>query len=197
MFTDVSICNMALGHVGTAGNIDSLDQDSSNARVCKQFYPVAKDKILRSYEWDFARTEEALVYLGPLNRDVHQYNHRYQYPPNCVKFLRINSDLRLDTRESAIAYARFGQEIYTDRQDAVARWIYPAIEGHFESDFALSLSYLVAFYISPSVSRGNNVKKPEEFYAIYEVLASQASASSANEYQPDPFPESSFVRARS
>lgn len=198
MYTDVIISNMALGHVGTAGTIENLQADTQpNAKTCLTFYQVALRHTLRAFEWSFAKKVEPLTKVSTLDVSKYQWRFRYQYPVDAVKFLRINSERRNDTRDTIIPFRRFTDGIYTDRDDAIGQWIVGNVkESFFPDDFALALSHKLAALISPTVTRGDDFKKQEEQEILFMKILSQAEAASANEEQQEIAPASEFERAR-
>jgi len=61
--SEVTICNLALGHLGDTANIASLNERSRQAQLCARFYPVARNALLEMSTWGFAtrRVKLALV----------------------------------------------------------------------------------------------------------------------------------------
>ena len=53
MATAVSICNQALSLVG-ANSIISLDDNTTEARLCKAIYEPVRDALLEEHAWTFA-----------------------------------------------------------------------------------------------------------------------------------------------
>lgn len=58
--TDIEICNVALGALGTAG-VSSFDDDSDQARACKTFYTTVRDAVLEDVIWSFAKKQYRLT----------------------------------------------------------------------------------------------------------------------------------------
>jgi hypothetical protein len=58
--SEVTICNLALGKLG-AGSIIALDEESTEARVCRLHYSQTRDEVLRLHRWNFAIRPETLV----------------------------------------------------------------------------------------------------------------------------------------
>lgn len=198
MYTDTIIANMALGHVGTAGNIDSVTSDQHpNAEAVREYYDVALRITLRAFTWPFARRIRALTLLETLDPKVYQWQYRYQKPVDSIKFVKINSDIRNDTRQSRVPHKIFVDGIYTDRVDAVGQWIVGNVtEDMFEDDFALALSYRLAHLIAPRVTRGDDFRKGQSALKYFDQLIADAKANAANEEQEEEDPLSEFERAR-
>lgn len=84
----VGVCNLALSAMGTA-TIESLDEDSAEARACSLWYEPTLNKVLRSRPWNFARSvvvldvNKALPGTDENNDSVSSYiwNDSYPVPP--------------------------------------------------------------------------------------------------------------------
>lgn len=66
MASEVDICNLALGHIGDAAEITSIapPDGSSQAALCKKFYPIARDECLAEFNWGFAMRRQLLAKLS-------------------------------------------------------------------------------------------------------------------------------------
>jgi hypothetical protein len=111
--TVVEICNQALSELGDQ-IITSLDEQKKSARLCKQFYEVARDKVLTEYEWSFATEYKA---LAKLSEEPENSVFAYQFSlPNDVltilkvkdqpKFEVIGSRLHCDSPQCTIKYIK-------------------------------------------------------------------------------------------
>lgn len=86
MASEVSICNLALSHIGAPANISSLDETTYEAELCAQFYPIARDALLEMHPWNFA-TER--VELALLEATVSQWAYAYAMPSGVSQVLSI------------------------------------------------------------------------------------------------------------
>lgn len=147
------------------------------------------------------------------------YVYAYQYPPNSARLLRV-----YDRYWTGRTYGYFGNDglfdypnrfgggdegypyrivdsdqgplIFTDAQEA--RAVYTKLdmpESRFREDFALALSYKLAYFIAPRLARGEE-QMVERVRRDYLLMISEARGNSANEEEPEPRPESDLVRAR-
>ena len=81
------ICNQALGKIGISQFIADLDTEQSNeARVCRVFYEVARDRVLSAMPWGFARRTAALQDIGTPPAG---WLYRYRYPNDCLKARKV------------------------------------------------------------------------------------------------------------
>ena len=63
MAADIDIANLALGRIGVRSFISAFTDNSENAEVCNQFYPLIRDKVLSSFPWAFAQKRAPLALL--------------------------------------------------------------------------------------------------------------------------------------
>ena len=194
------IANLALSHLGVAKVIGNLDTESSSeASVCRTFYEITRDVVLRDFEWPFATTT---LTLGLVEEDpTDEWEYSYRYPSDCLKFRKILSGTRNetnDTRESyRIASDSAGQLIYTDKAEAQGEYTKKITDvSLFPPDFTMALSLRLAYYIAPRVTQGDPFKLQEKAINNYFIEVSRSSATSINEEQNDRMPDSEFIRAR-
>lgn len=124
MSTKTEICNLALAHLGVGKPITDLDtDDSAEAEVLRRFYDITRKQVLRDFDWSFAA---AFVTLEETDTaPTTEWAYAYALPDDCLKFRRLLSGLRVDTRDTKQPYRLVRGpgstfEIYTDLADAVA-----------------------------------------------------------------------------
>ena len=77
MSSEVSICNQAISWLG--GNlIISLDDESTEAQLCKANYAELRDAVLEEGEWTFATKRFKL--LPSPDAPVYGYSHKFEIP---------------------------------------------------------------------------------------------------------------------
>jgi hypothetical protein len=81
--SEVAICNLALQKLGAA-RIVSLTQDDPNARDCNVAYGPARNRLLRRYGWNFAKSRAALTASG--TTPAFDYDYAFPVPTD---FLRL------------------------------------------------------------------------------------------------------------
>jgi hypothetical protein len=81
----VSICNMALGHIGRSTlPILSLTDPSVEARTCQLWYDIARQECLELYDWSFCRSRLTLnLHSDP---PPIEWAYRYAAPANMLAF---------------------------------------------------------------------------------------------------------------
>jgi hypothetical protein len=102
--SEVSICNLALGYLGDTANVTSISppENSVQAQLCAQFYPIARDAMLEMGSWGFATTRKKLALLatnpaaqGALDTngmpDASTWAYCYAQPADMVNALAVLS----------------------------------------------------------------------------------------------------------
>ena len=79
----VRIANFALSKTGNDSTIESLTEDSSEAKQCNLWIDHARKQALASFNWSFARVTETLAAHG--DDPTVLWAYRYIYPVTCVK----------------------------------------------------------------------------------------------------------------
>ena len=89
MPTQTDCLNDALGQIG-ASVVTAIDDGSTNANLCKTFYPPLRDGVLRSHHWNFAmqRVELAADVAVPL----FEFAYSYTLPSDLLKLVEYNGE---------------------------------------------------------------------------------------------------------
>jgi hypothetical protein len=198
--SDTEICNLALGHLGVLTTIaDLTTEQSAEAKICRRFYENTRDSVLRDFNWPFATKIDALALVESDPND--EWDYSYRYPSDCINMRRILSGIRNESPDQRIPYKigrdNSGRLIFTDQDDAQIEYTMrvETIE-EYPPDFVYALSYHLAMYIGPHVTKGDPFKIIDRCERMYSWLMTKAQAQAANEEQPDVLPESEFIRAR-
>ena len=195
--SETKIANMALHHVGASTQIESLDEASSNAKVCKLWYHHARQQVLEGYDWTFARRRVTLAEHSEDPPD--EWGYRYQYPATCLKVRSIVTGLRDDSDpvplEVELNEDGTQKTILTDWPDAVILYTSDVeTTSMFTPHFIICLSYLLGHYIAPKMtSKGNKV---QEMYQQYLRCLAIAPSMDANENVKKPPREAEWIRGR-
>ena len=92
MASIVQICNLALSRLGTRATIASLDESSTEARICKANYADCRDTLLRDFDWNFARRVDGLALR--VEAPPSGWAYTYSVPNKCARFRGIWSGPR-------------------------------------------------------------------------------------------------------
>lgn len=192
----VQIANMALSHVGAASSIESLDENSPEAKACKLWYTLALEQALEGFDWSFARKRQALAVAG--DAPPSEWGFRYQYPAECVRFHSMWNPLGPDA--DAVPF-----EIETDSGDqrTIVTNLQSAIglftklitaPASYTPMFVEALSRSLAHHIAFTLTRDLKIKAEQA--QGFQGIINAAMASNANERVGRPPRDAPWIRGR-
>lgn len=145
----LGIANFGLRRLNE-GAISSFTADSTAARVCATFFPVALDEAVGAYDWSFAKARAPLS-LDEVTTNLTDYTYMYDLPADALRIRAVTPEAQ---------YILEGRKLYSDEPDLTAVYLRslvddstpgdPAIVGgvvlpvKFEVAVALRLAYHVA-----------------------------------------------------
>lgn len=167
MSTDVAICNLALSHLGDEATVSAIDppEGSAQADHCAIWYPVARNTVLESHDWNFALKRKVLVELVIAEADMPaSWTFGYAWPNNCLRPISIlppgatddaaPEDFTVETLQDET------RVIYTKTEEAVLRYV-SLIEdtARFPALVVNAMSRLLASYLAGPVIKGSEGMK--------------------------------------
>ncbi|WP_455155618.1 hypothetical protein [Selenomonas noxia] len=154
------ICNMALSYIGQ-GRINSIDDESEEARKCKIHYDHDRRRMLTAYPWGFAK---CIAKLAAYTDSIPGWDAVYAYPAECLSVLYVydNEHARkkeTDRQDFEIVTLGGGRKaIATDVQEAWAEYTDdikdPAL---FSEEFTEALTHLLASSIAMGITGNANI----------------------------------------
>ncbi len=87
MASITDLCNAAISHCGTRSKIASIDEGSAEANACRTHVALARDSLLRAFDWNFARLTAG---LGALQNPPARWAYKYALPVDCLRLRRLN-----------------------------------------------------------------------------------------------------------
>lgn len=217
MTSEVSVCNMALGHIGVDQAIASLSPASNvRERMCALYYEQARDECLQEFPWNFAHTFVALAEVD-LDTVPPGWLYAYRYPTDCLRARVVTTE---EGARMPLAWwqpyvwdptrwtpTRVTFQVQVDPETASSRVIlcditepYLLMTQRVEDPnawsplFVSALSYRLAAYLGPALRADSRLAA--NAYQMYVLQGSKAGAESLNESQPDAEEESPSVQVR-
>lgn len=204
--SSTAICNRALRHLGVSKTITSTADRSNEARACLDFYDDVVDEVLRDFDWPFARRHVALAQVTEDPTSEWQYGYRLPGDVLAVRRILNGSGVRTETETTKIPFLftadASGGLLYTDLQatssaPVVVRYTTRVTDvTQFPPDFGRSLELLLAAYMAPSLTEGDELKLRERAFGLYAARLGMAKVNAANEERQDVPPDSEFVSVR-
>lgn len=196
--SDAEICNLALARIGSTSFIDSLEEATAEAQVCRVLYPQARDAQLQASDWSFALRRAELVRLPGFERSG--WGAAFALPPDCLVPRSIFSGLRNPRMDQAVPWTieeGADQRILLCDLDAAelqytARITAPTLLPPLFVD-ALAWAMACELAIAIPVKEGIEARARQQ----HQLALSRAIAADLNQGQPDPPPESPLISVRS
>lgn len=130
----VSICNMALLMLGIP-SITSFDDSNNNAKLCKAFFPVLRDRCLRDHVWSFATAAQELQILSETSYDP-EYEYVCGLPVDVIRVIGLIGGSK---------YRRIGKKILVKHHPVKVEYIRRITDAEeFDATFVEALQYLLA-----------------------------------------------------
>lgn len=184
----VSICNLALNMLGIP-TITSFDDQNNNAKLCKRFFPVIRDRVLRDHSWSFAATGTTLQQLTtpPFDPD---YQYACALPGDLIRIIGVTPEQ---------PYRKAGRSIFVNELPATLFYVRCVEDSDlFDETFCEALQYALAAEIAGSSTQ--DLQKVNYYRTEYQRILSLARSidSQENRYANQLSPRrSNFIAARS
>lgn len=180
MASEVDICNLALAHFGQDASIDTIDppDGSVEAGYAATFYPIARDEILESGDFSFARTRATLAELTNARPD---WLFRYALPADCLKPRAVLMPQYDATLDEAQPFELEGDSLYTDVEDAVLVYTFKLTDPTKFTPLATSaVSWRLASYLVGPITKDPTGRTQAAMYQRSETELMKAGVSLAN-----------------
>ena len=183
MASEVQICNMALIKIGSTRNIDSLDEQTREARYCKQLFEPVRDAVLREWDWNFAT---ALAELTPVDTPAFGYSYAYELPNGCLKARRLSIP--------AAVFRIVGSQLHTNQETAALEYTKRIADPNlFDVSFVMALAARMAAELAEPVAKSST--KNQTMWTEYLNALQAARTADSSEGLPDPVQTDSWITA--
>lgn len=175
MATLITVCNLAMSHIGESPNISSIDppEGSANAELCAQFLPLALEEILtHAVGWSFATKR---VLLARLTGDTSSGMARYKLPTDYVKAIEL--------RSNGSTYTSFvieGTDLLTRVESPELAYVSSSTDlSKWPAKAVSALTRLLASYVAGARTKDVAITKLQ--LGMYDRLISEAATQDAND----------------
>ena len=190
MASEISICNLALSHLGDEATITSIDppEGSAQAEHCAIFYPLARDSLLEMHSWKFSTRR---VRLAELTDSAFNWAKAYAEPNGALRILSVLEGM--DSSEAStkpfetIANESGVPMILTDQPAATALYTVVVTDTtKYSPLFVMALSWHLAGMLAGPIIKGEAGRAEGKRCAqMMQAYISQARVSDANQnYKP-------------
>lgn len=197
--SSVEISNLALGHLGVAKTITSLDERSSEARACKRFYTLARDTTQSRYPWKNGLRRVALAVL-PDNAWVDEFPFAYRAPSDAKWFRGIRipgAATGSKPPPHLVVSDTTGQVVVTAIENAIGEYSVLVEEpAKWTDEQVNATAYKLAALMARTFDEDNASAVKREMEQYFEVEISRAEAKDLNTDEPPDPPKSEFETCR-
>lgn len=158
-----AICNNALQAKLGQASIASINETSTEAAACLQFYEHARDYTLQSATWSFASRLRALEQND--DNDLEEYwAYSYEAPADTLRIVRVlPASANPFDRRYHVAYKRIGDNIYTDEDDAWIFYVRQVTDATlFSPAFVEALAWKLAHFLVQPLRLENRLTQETE-----------------------------------
>ena len=190
------IFNISLNILGVSMPLENPNSTDNRAILLNNYYNLARDYVLKDYDWNFASSFKALT-LCEKQPDIMNFKYCYDYPNDCICVRDIFLKDSYVQQKFSICALDSGQTvIMTDVQNAIARYTKRVEkEVYFSCEFAMALAYYLASLTSNVIV--GSVQKGEIAWEKYNKILSHAKVLNAYESGENLYDEKTYLDSRS
>ena len=192
-----TIFNMALNELGVSAPITNADaQDDSRAIILNNFYEIARDEVLKAFDWNFAEKYRVLTRTKDTCLDP-RFNYVYDCPADCLSareiYLVNGDDKKKKFRMSANEQGK--KVILTEHEDVILRYTRQIEkEVYFDAEYAMSLALYLAGLTGNSIT--GSEQKALNALRKYNERVKLGQVTNATEGQEKDEDDSTYLDAR-
>jgi hypothetical protein len=201
MKSDVSICNLALSHIGETADLSSISppDNTAKAEICASFYYIARDSLLEMHDWKFATKR---FQLSKVDNERLDFGFCYSLPPDFLRAIKTYTlpkysdlealDYEIETDSSNLSV------LYSNYDNLMLHYVARVEDAEDYSPlFALVLSWHLASMIAGSIIKGiEGMKAAQSCVQAASGLLIQATASDSSQMKHDINHIPDWIKAR-
>ncbi len=179
------LCNLALMSLGAAP-INSLDDLTDRARICKALWPMVLDDEIMQHAWKCCRKRATLALLAAA--PAFGYSYRYQLPTDCMRVLELSDD--------TIDYEVEDGELLTDNSTCQIIYLFRnTVIAKYSAGFKAALVARLTAELAMPITKKDAIVKSS--WAAYWGKLAQALAADGQQGSPRVVYDSTLTYARS
>lgn len=214
MASEADVANLALGRLRVSSFITALSDQNNEARLCSRFFNQCRQEVLRAFPWNFASKPQALAEV--VGQEYPGWTYVYQYPDDCLRIHAVSDVSGIRDVGSAVYSSRwrdfdvmckrwpFRIGLKDDNASRVVMSDMPSAYAFFTADVETigvwppdavsALAWRLAVEIGGPLQADSSVR--QDAANGYALSLAGAAASSMNEAQSDPVPDSPSISCR-
>ena len=186
----IEICNLALNMLGINSIVSFDEENNNNAELCRTFFPVCRDRVLRDHAWSFASARFDLTILAGVQSLDEALPFVCAVPGDCIAVRELLNGIR---------FRCWGKRIMVESLPATLIYTRRVEDpSEFDVSFCEALQYSLASEIGMSNTRSQALIQSfkQEYERKLAVARSIDSRENRYAYQKRQR-NSSFIASRS
>lgn len=190
------IFNITLNTLGVSTPLENADSSDNRAILLNNYYELARDYVLKDYDWNFASAFRALS-LCETQDYLMNYKYCYDYPNDCVCARDVFEKDSFVRQKFSVSCLQDGTRIIlSDVDNAILRYTRRVEkEVYFSCEFAMALAYYLAS-LSAGVIVGSS-QKGEIAWDKYTKILRHAKVLNAYEGGENLYDDKTYLDSRS
>jgi len=192
-YSTVKICNLGLGWLG-AKLITSLEDESTEAALCRNNFDLLRDTVLEARAWSFASKRNTLAATTGVMPPEQEfgYAHRFKIPSDTIRILRAGASVHFLDR---LRWVREGDEILADAGKIYIKYI-SRVESpiKFSASFCQTLAARLAADLCIALTE--NAKLQDAMWKLYASKLTDAAATDGMQGRQEKIRSDALIRPR-
>ena len=179
-YTKAKIFNMTLKNLRVSVSIQNSNQTDKNTLILNEFYDVAREQVLKDFDWNFANSYRELSLTGNIPQNP-KFLYEYDYPNDCLFAREIIPYVSSDLVEFEVASNSTGQKVInTNQTPAILRYTKSVDnETFFSTEFVMALSWYLSFLAAPAITGNRAIQS--DCMNVYTHILAKSKAMNASE----------------
>ena len=189
------IFNIALNILGVSTPLENPNSNDSRAILLNNYYDLARDYVLKDFDWNFASTYKELA-LHNVDCEIMNYKYAFNYPNDCICARDLFLKGTLSQQKFCVSSLDNGMSvILCDCEAAILRYTKRIDkEVFFAPEFSMALAYYLASLTSNVIV--GSLQKGEMAWQKYLKILSHAKVLNAYENGENIYDEDTYLKAR-
>lgn len=198
VISKAQIFNISLNILGVSIPVEKADNTDSRYILLNNYYELARDYVLKDFDWNFASTFKELT-LSENSEDIKEYSqfeYCYTYPNNCICARDIFIKGSYVLNKFCVHCLESNEKvILTNAPQAVLRYTRRiSKENYYSPEFSMALAYYLACLTSNVIV--GSIQKGELAYQKYTQLLRHAKLLNAFEGADNIYSDDTYIDTR-
>lgn len=188
------VINIALARSGTSKQLKTLNDGTTEATVADTLFRACVRKILTAQRWSFAIQDTQLTTRQNTTLTPERWPLSARLPADCLSVVEIWAGQRNPPMDAVFPYELAGRRLYCEVENPWVRYVYKAPLTEWPEIALDALAWELAAELTMPLT-----VKPDLAALLFQkaqLELERAFAHDRNQQQPDPSPDSRFVRVR-